>query len=349
MSATSSETEERGRMTNKIFNAAVAAALLSVLFTFSAVAAVFYFITRDGGYSAGGFIMRIACALVPAAVLSVLAAFACAYTASKAIIKPIEKMGDDLKNIDRECPFDELRPFAEKVRIQLDEKDRLEHLTKQFTANFSHELKTPLTAISGYGELLQSSMTDEKDTQKIGAVIYKESQRLINLSHDIIQLSQLEEYDFTPILDTVDLASVAESCAAALSVEANKMGVTITTGLERAFARGTKSLLEELVYNLVENAVRYNVENGSVFIGVKEDGNFSVLTVKDTGIGIEPKYQSRIFERFFRVDKSRSKETGGTGLGLAIVKHTAEYLGGTVELKSETGRGTEITVRLPRG
>ncbi len=337
-------------MTNKIINATAAAALSSVLITFSAAAAVFFYLFNgNADYSAGSIIARAAFVLLPAAAAAVGIAFICAFKAEKSIITPIEKMGDNLKDINENCPFDELKPFADKIRLQLEEKERLERLTKQFTANLSHELKTPLTAISGYGEILQSGAADEKDVKKIGAIIYKESQRLINLSHDIIQLSQLEEYDFTPILDSVDLASVANSCASALTVEAGKHGITIETDIEKAFTRGTESLLEELVYNLAENAIRYNVENGRVFISVKKDGDYSVLTVKDTGIGIEPKYTGRVFERFFRVDKSRSKATGGTGLGLAIVKHTAEYLGGTVNIKSEVGKGTEITVRLPKG
>ncbi len=209
-------------------------------------------------------------------------------------------------------------------------------------------MKTPLTAISGYGELLENTSVSTEDAVRFGGIIYKESQRLINLTHDIIQLSQLEEYDFKPIIDSVDLTAVAKSCADALSVEAQKRNITLTIDGESAYVRGTKSLLEDLIYNLVENAIRYNVENGSVCICIKKENNSTVLVVKDTGIGIPEKYLDRIFERFFRVDKSRSKETGGTGLGLAIVKHTAEYLGGTVKMESKENEGTTVTVKLPK-
>ena len=271
-----------------------------------------------------------------------------AYALARKIVKPIEKMGEDLKHIDENCPYDELKPFTEKIKTQLDKKERLENLAKQFTANLSHELKTPLTAISGYGEILENTAVSPEDASRFGGIIYKESQRLINLTHDIIQLSQLEEYDFKPIIDTVDLTAIALSCVEALSVEAQKRNIKITVDGHEAFIRASKSLLEELVYNLVENAIRYNVDGGEVFVTVENKENEIVLVVRDTGIGIPESAQSRIFERFFRVDKSRSKQTGGTGLGLAIVKHSAEYLGGSVKLESKENVGTTVTVFLPR-
>lgn len=271
-----------------------------------------------------------------------------AYGLSKRIVKPIEKMGDDLKHIDENCPYDELEPFAEKIKLQLEKKERLEKITKQFTANLSHELKTPLTAISGYGEILENTDVSAEDASRFGGIIYKESQRLISLTHDIIQLSQLEEYDFKPIIDTVDLMAVAASCTEALSVEAQKRNINIELDGCESFVRSPKALLEELVYNLVENAIRYNVDNGKVFVSVNHDESQTILIVRDTGIGIPEKSQSRIFERFFRVDKSRSKQTGGTGLGLAIVKHTAEYLGGSIKLESKEHEGTAVTVVLPK-
>ncbi len=187
-----------------------------------------------------------------------------------------------------------------------------------------------------------------EDASRFGGIIYKESQRLINLTHDIIQLSQLEEYDFKPIVDTVDLNAIASSCVEALSVEAQKRDIRISAEGNEAFIRASKSLLEELVYNLVENAIRYNVDGGSVFVTVINNESEIMLVVRDTGIGIPESVQGRIFERFFRVDKSRSKQTGGTGLGLAIVKHSAEYLGGSVKLESKENEGTTVTVILPK-
>ena len=187
-----------------------------------------------------------------------------------------------------------------------------------------------------------------KDVPEIGGIIYKESQRLINLTHDIIQLSQLEEYDYKPIIDYVDLMPVVNYCVEALSVKAKKKNVSIRVSGEECRVKGTKSLIEELVYNVVENAIKYNVENGSVDVQVQNGETSVSLLVKDTGIGIPEKYLDRVFERFFRVDKSRSKATGGTGLGLAIVKHTAEYLGGSVSIKSRENEGTQVTIELAK-
>lgn len=335
-------------MIDRIFTKMLLAAFGSSFVTLAMIFAVLYF---SNGSEAGaalrllgryGYIFAIL--IIAVTVISLLAA----NSAAKKIVKPIEKMGEDLNDITENCPFEELEPFTEKIKMQLDEKNRLEHLTKQFTANLSHELKTPLTAISGYGELLQNGIAEKADAEKIGGIIYKESQRLINITHDIIQLSQLEEYDFKPIIDSADVTAVARDCADALSIEAQKRGIAVNVSGDSCLVRGSRSLLEELVYNLVDNAVRYNRENGEVSVSVEDEGKNAVLKVSDTGIGIPEKYQSRIFERFFRVDKSRSKETGGTGLGLAIVKHTVEYLGGELSLKSKENEGTTVTVKLPK-
>lgn len=343
--------ERHDSMTNKIFNGTLAASLVSVIITFSVTAYSFFLSVSKSGTDKKevfNMLFHSAYILLPIVVASVLIAFLAAYRVTRGIVVPIEKMGDDLENIDDNCPFDELEPFAEKIELQLEEKEKLEKVKKKFTANVSHELKTPLTAISGYGEMLQSGMVNESDVAGIGGIIYKESQRLINLTHDIIQLSQLEEYDYKPIMDSVDLYSVAKSCTEALYVQAQKRNVEIKLSGVSVLIKGTESLMEELVYNLVENAIKYNVDGGIVSICVEDKGDICVLTVKDTGIGIPSKYKDRVFDRFFRVDKSRSKETGGTGLGLAIVKHTAEYLGGSVAIESEENKGTQITVKLAK-
>ncbi len=332
---------------NKIFSKAVLLSFCSALSTVLIFCAVILITGEAEPARLLQLLLKYSYILVILFILITIFALLIARSITGKIVRPIEKMGDDLKNISENCPYDELKPFTDKIKSQLYEKDRLEKLTKQFTANLSHELKTPLTAISGYGELLQNTEVTPENAARFGGIIYKESQRLINLTHDIIQLSQLEEYDFKPIIDSVDLMQVAVSCADALSVEAQKRNIEIVLTGDQAYARGTKPLLEEMVYNLVENAIRYNVENGKVFITVKKDKDTVTLIVKDTGIGIPEKYQSRIFERFFRVDKSRSKETGGTGLGLAIVKHSAEYLGGSVSLESKEKEGTTVAVMLP--
>lgn len=338
-----------GRMTGKIFNTVLIAAVCSVLVTiaafgiFSAV-----YIKNNTGASAKETALLLAATIIPVLAVTLLISFAAAFIISKILCSDIEKMGDDIAHISKNCKYNELKPFAQKIQIQLDEKEKLLNMKKRFTANVSHELKTPLTSISGYGEMLQSNMVQPGDVPAIGAIIYKESQRLINLTYDIIQLSQLEEYDYKPIIDYVDLMPVVNYCVEALSVKAKKKNVCVTVSGDECRVRGTKSLIEELVYNIVENAIKYNVENGKVEVAVSAGEKFASLTVSDTGIGIPEKYLDRVFERFFRVDKSRSKATGGTGLGLAIVKHTAEYLGGSVSIKSRENEGTVITIQLAK-
>lgn len=338
-----------GRMTGKIFNTVLIAAVCSVLVTIAAFgifAAVY--IKEHSNADVQEVVVFAAVTAIPVLAVSLLISFCAAFILSKKLTSDIEKMGDDIAHISKNCKYNELKPFADKVQIQLDEKEKLLNMKKRFTANVSHELKTPLTSISGYGELLQSNMVQPKDVPEIGGIIYKESQRLINLTHDIIQLSQLEEYDYKPIIDYVDLMPVVNYCVEALSVKAQKKNVSIKVSGDECRVKGTKSLIEELIYNIVENAIKYNIENGSVDVSVSNGEKYVFVTVKDTGIGIPEKYLDRVFERFFRVDKSRSKATGGTGLGLAIVKHTAEYLGGGVSIKSRENEGTEITIKLSK-
>ena len=338
-----------GRITGRIFNAALIASASSVAVAFAAFAVFAAVYAKNNSSAQPSDVFHYSVLMIiPALVAAMIISFAAAFAVSKILCRDIGKMADDVAHISKNCMFDELKPFADKIQIQLDEKENLLNMKKRFTANVSHELKTPLTSISGYGEMLQGNMVQPKDVPEIGGIIYKESQRLISLTHDIIQLSQLEEYDYKPIIDYVNLMPVVEYCVEALSVKAQKKNVVMNISGEECKVKGTKSLIEELVYNLVENAIKYNIENGRVDVIVRNEENFVSLTVRDTGIGIPEKYQSRVFERFFRVDKSRSKATGGTGLGLAIVKHTAEYLGGSVSLSSRENEGTEVTIRLAK-
>lgn len=221
----------------------------------------------------------------------------------------------------------------------------VERLRREFTANVSHELKTPLTSISGYAEMIESGIAKEDDVKAFAGKIHREAGRLVTLIGDIIKLSQLEE-EPTQIKNGgfADLQMIVQECADTLSLSAQKHDVTIETDLAPCKVKGEHALLYELVYNLCDNAIRYNRQGGKVCITLKQHNGNTVLSVKDTGIGIPKEHQSRIFERFYRVDKSRSKQTGGTGLGLAIVKHVAERYHAQLHLKSEEGKGTEITV-----
>lgn len=230
--------------------------------------------------------------------------------------------------------------------FDITDRENAEKLRREFTANVSHELKTPLQGIIGSAELIESGMVKAGDMPRFVGHIREEAQRLVSLVNDIIRLSQLDEGDSLPT-ERVDLLSVAEEAAADLSKAAKARNISLLAEGESVFVFGIKRLLYEVIYNLGENAVKYNVENGNVLISVAKEENSAVLTVKDSGIGIAPEHQSRIFERFYRVDKSHSKASGGTGLGLSIVKHAVQQHGGKIELESELGKGTTIRVILP--
>ena len=214
---------------------------------------------------------------------------------------------------------------------------------KEFTANVSHELKTPLQSIIGSAELLENGLVKPEDTGRFIGNIKNEAQRLVSLINDIIRLSQLDEDAEIPT-ESVDLLEVANEVAEVLSASAAKRQVLVSVDGENCTINGIRRYLYEITYNLCDNAIRYNKEGGKVNVSVKQDGENTVVTVSDTGIGIPPEHHSRIFERFFRVDKSHSKETGGTGLGLSIVKHAVAYHKGKVTLDSVPDEGTTITI-----
>ena len=214
---------------------------------------------------------------------------------------------------------------------------------KEFTANVSHELKTPLQSIIGSAELLENGLVKPEDTERFVGNIKKEASRLVALINDIIRLSQLDE-DSEPATESVDLYELSKEVVEVLSASAAKRQVNLELKGESCIIKGIRRYLYEIIYNLCDNAIRYNKENGKVVIDVSQKDGNTVLSVTDTGIGIPVEHQSRIFERFYRVDKSHSKETGGTGLGLSIVKHAVGYHDGTIKLDSKVNEGTVITV-----
>ena len=234
------------------------------------------------------------------------------------------------------------------IMIDITEKSEREKLRREFTANVSHELKTPLQSISGYAELLKNGGLSPETAADFGNEIYSESQRLIALVHDIIRLSKLDENDAEEINESVSLADIAEDVADRLAKKAKAMDVKIQVIRDDdGVINGAEALLDEMIFNLLDNAVIYNRKGGTAIVRIFRDGNDTVLSVKDTGIGIPDSDQDRVFERFYRVDKSRSKATGGTGLGLSIVRHAALYHHATISLDSKLGIGTEITIRFP--
>ncbi len=263
-----------------------------------------------------------------------------------AIVEPIDTMVEDMKHLNEADIYEELIPFTRKIRSQHEEILSAANMRQEFTANVSHELKTPLAAISGYAELMEAGVAKEEDVRRFSHEIRKSATRLLNLINDILKLSKLDAGYQEEILEIVDLAVIARDTAEMLSVNGSKMGVTVSyRGCESAKIRIGRELAEEIAYNLVENGIRYNKKGGEVLVQVSTEGQKVLFQVIDTGIGIPKEHQARIFERFYRVDKSRSKELGGTGLGLAIVKHICELTGGTLTLESEEGKGTTVSIR----
>ena len=263
---------------------------------------------------------------------------------TKQLLLPIEMMAENLEDSDYESPYKELDPLAEMLRSQHADILAAAKVRQDFTANVSHELKTPLTAISGYAELLDGGMVGEEQQKHFYQEIRKNADRLLALINDIIRLSDLDRKGHEPSFGVIDLYEVVKECMDELTVNAKQRNVNISLDGESCNVHGSKDMLKELVENLAQNAIRYNNAGGKVWVSVTKRDGRSVLTVKDNGIGIPASEQQRIFERFYRVDKSRSKATGGTGLGLAIVKHIVEIHDAKIELDSAPGVGTTISV-----
>ena len=247
------------------------------------------------------------------------------------------------------CQPDFAEDMVGAVILVLDvtEKEAQEQYRREFTANVSHELKTPLTSISGIAEIIRNGIVKPEDIPHFAGKIYDESQRLITLIGDIIKLSRLDENQVPMERETVDMLEMARNVVQQLSSVARKSGVTLVANGTHGQVQGVRQVLGEMVYNLCENAVKYNRAGGRVWVDVQQVADHVVLRVKDTGIGIPAAEQGRIFERFYRVDKSHSKAVGGTGLGLSIVKHGAALHHATISVSSEPEQGTEITLTFP--
>ena len=292
---------------------------------------------------------------IPAIVLSCIALMLAAAVLSalltRALVQPVLHMTEDLDHIQENVPYKELIPFAESIHSDRILRENNEKMRQEFTANVSHELKTPLTSISGYAELIETGIAKPADVQGFAQKIHVEATRMIQLVNDILQLSNLDNVSETgaePEMEVVDLLDVARECVERQKLNARRAYISLTYLGESAPVRGSRSLLDELCQNLCDNAIRYNRPGGKVQImtACNRDGHCT-LTVADNGIGIPREAQSSVFERFYRVDKSRSKATGGTGLGLAIVKHIARIHGARIRLESQVDAGTTITVTFP--
>ena len=259
------------------------------------------------------------------------------------LLMPIRSLPEHLEDPEKIETYEELEPVIAHISKQHREILESANLRQEFTANVSHELKTPLTSISGYAQLIESGVVSPEDTVRFGHEIRRNADRLLTLINDILRLSELDSLPKEGKKETVDLYHIAVTCADMLEPACEEHGVTISVEGESTPVMADRTMIEELVYNLCDNAIRYNRKGGTVTV---KAGN-RAISVEDTGIGIAEENQKRIYERFFRVDKSRSKKTGGTGLGLAIVKHIVEYHHAEMETKSVLGKGTTITVRFP--
>lgn len=233
------------------------------------------------------------------------------------------------------------------VILDVTEQQNREELRREFTANVSHELKTPLTSISGYAEIMKDGLVRPEDMGRFSEKIYSEAQRLITLVGDIIKLSRLDEEKVEIEKTDVDLCQIAAGVVTRLKETAHTAGIEISLTAKPAVVNGASQILDEMIFNLCENAIKYNRPHGRVDVVVDEINHHPTVIVKDTGIGIAEKDQDRIFERFYRVDKSHSRQIGGTGLGLSIVKHGAIYHKAKVEMDSKVGVGTTIRIVFP--
>ena len=256
------------------------------------------------------------------------------------LIRPINRL--DLENPLENDVYEELTPLLQSIDKQNKEKDAVANMRKEFSANVSHELKTPLTSISGYAEIMKSGLVKPEDMKGFAERIYNEARRLITLVEDIIKLSKLDEGNVQLEKEEVDLYKLTREILTRLSPQAAKRKVHVEVTGEPVEYVGIRQILDEMIYNICENAIKYNKEGGKLIVWVGNTLQGKKVCVTDTGIGIPENETDRIFERFYRVDKSHSKETGGTGLGLSIVKHGAMLHGAKIHVDSKLGEGTKI-------
>ena len=282
-------------------------------------------------------------------VLVLMISVVLSFRVAKQIVRPINELDIDHPETNT---YPELSPFIQKIREQKltiqEEVAQREALRREFSANVSHELKTPLTSISGFAELMAKGVVPPEKVQEFSSDIYKESQRLMMLIEDIIKLSKLDEEGIGPDRENVDLYELSAEVLDSLKPTASKTNIQLEMKGTHEEVSGVYQLLSEMVYNLCDNAIKYNRPGGKVEVDVHSTDDKVILSVSDTGIGIPKTHQKRVFERFYRVDKSHSKEIGGTGLGLSIVKHGAQFHNAEVSLESELGEGTKITLEFPK-
>jgi two-component system phosphate regulon sensor histidine kinase PhoR len=263
---------------------------------------------------------------------------------TRSIVNPIDKIADNIDDLEGVSIYKELVPFINKINKQHEDILKSSIMRQEFTANVSHELKSPLTAISGYSQLIENGMAQDGDVIRFASEIHRNSDRLLKLINDIINLSELDSVDIDVPFENIDLYKIAQNCVNMIEINTKKNNINISLEGESSYILANKQMIEEVIYNLCDNSIRYSKKGGSIKVSVNKFTDKVILSVKDSGIGISKEHQERIFERFYRVYRSHSKLTGGTGLGLAIVKHIVTKHNASMELESEFGKGTEIKI-----
>ena len=338
----------RHKILGNVFFGIMAVFLICVIVIISAIRNLY-------GVNVVTIIMVLKYQLLIVFVISVVLAVVLSALTYKSIINPINAI--NVENPDDEVEFEEIRPLVDKINTQnrqikqqMDElkaeNEKQNSLRREFTANVSHELKTPLTSISGYAEIMRNGVAKPEDINRFSGIIYDETQRLITLVGDIINLSKLDEKEVIHDKKMVNLYEISQNVISRLNAVAAKKRVTFKIEGNKETVYGVVSIIDEIIYNLCDNAIKYNKEDGLVIINIQKVDGITEYTVTDTGIGIAENDLDRVFERFYRADKSHSRKIGGTGLGLSIVKHGVSYHGGEVSIKSELGSGTSIKIRF---
>ena len=304
---------------------------------------IFVFICSDTVKSE----LTSAALMAVAAVIMMVISAAVIEKMSHRVMKPVRRLAQKFAS-SAEGDLDSYAGFYEELEPVAETADKLFGLRRDFSANVSHELKTPLTTIRGFGEMMENGIiSDPGDVKRYGGTICRESTRLLTLINDIMRLSELENDASTARTEQVDILATAHECEEILSAKAEELDINVTVTGSEVTVAGNASYITELILNLMDNSIKYNRPGGHVTTTVSPMDNGCRIVVEDNGIGISNADRERIFERFYRVDKSRSKETGGTGLGLSIVKHIVVLYGGSLDMDSELDRGTKITVFIP--
>lgn len=341
------------------FNLAIVATFTAII-TSVVISFLFYDIYSNDLTDIGSKLLSILPATIGILVFILIGLFLVAHILTAKIIEPISMAAKNIesimtgKKVDDYEVYDELKPFIKTIEKQKEEIEdyiyqlkEAENFRRDFTANVSHELKTPLTSINGYAEMIATGQVDKENTVKFAKIILKEGNRLLDLIDSIINLSRIESETEGKKMESINIHDMAREIVSQLEIRAKNKDISLNFNSESITIMGNKRMIKDLLYNLIDNAIKYNKPKGSVNVFLNEKNGFCILTVEDTGIGIPEDEQEKVFERFYMVDKSRSKKLGGSGLGLSIVKHIVRYHNGSVSLSSKVGEGTKIVVNLP--